>query len=72
MEIYRPQAAVYALALKSLGIECAGGIVLYFARPNVTKTIDYSAGLAAEAEGLIRAALIERTSARERSRPALP
>jgi ATP-dependent helicase/nuclease subunit A len=72
VEVYRPQAAVYALALRSLGIECAGGIVLYFARANAAKTIEYSAGLVEEAEGLIRAALIERTSARERSRPALP
>jgi ATP-dependent exoDNAse (exonuclease V) beta subunit len=72
MEIYRPQAAVYALALKKLGIECAGGIVLYFARPNAMMTIDYSAGFIEEAESLVRAAFIEQTSARERSRPGLP
>ena len=71
-EIYRPQAAVYVLALKKLGIECAGGIVLYFARPDVAMTIDYSADFIEEAEGLVRAALIEQPGARERSRPALP
>ncbi|MFA4948410.1 MAG: UvrD-helicase domain-containing protein [Candidatus Krumholzibacteriia bacterium] len=72
IEIYRPQAAVYALALKSLGIECAGGIVLYFARPNAAVTIDYSPDLVEEAASLVRAAIIEQTGARERSRPVLP
>jgi ATP-dependent exoDNAse (exonuclease V) beta subunit len=52
--IYRPQAAVYALALKSLGIECTGGIALYFARPGVARMIELSAGLEEEAERLIR------------------
>ncbi len=69
---YRPQAAAYALALKTLGIECSGGIVLHFARPNETRVLEYSASLVAEAERALRAAVIERDAARGRSRPALP
>ena len=63
VEVYRPQAAVYALALRNLGIECTGGIVLYFVRPNVTRTIEFSGSLAAEAERLIRDALVTRAPA---------
>jgi hypothetical protein len=53
---YGPQTAVYTLALERLGMKCSGGIVLYFARPNVTRTIEPSASLTARAEGLIREA----------------
>jgi ATP-dependent exoDNAse (exonuclease V) beta subunit len=56
--VYEPQAAVYALALERLGMKCSGGIVLYFARPNVARTIEPSAALAARAEGLIREGVI--------------
>jgi len=55
---YRPQAAVYALALKSLGMELRGGMVLYFVRPNITRTIEFSASLEKEADSLIRAAML--------------
>jgi ATP-dependent helicase/nuclease subunit A len=54
LALYRPQAAVYALALKSLGIECKEGIALYFARPGVARMIELSAGLEEEAERLVR------------------
>jgi ATP-dependent exoDNAse (exonuclease V) beta subunit len=57
-EVYRPQAAVYALALKSLGIECGGGISLYFVRPNIVKDIAFSEDLVDEAERVIREAFI--------------
>ena len=63
VEVYRPQAAVYALALRELGIECAGGIALYFVRPNIARSIEFSGGLAAEAEQLIRDALATRSDA---------
>jgi ATP-dependent helicase/nuclease subunit A len=63
VETYRPQAAVYALALRDLGIECAGGIALYFVRPNIVRTIEFSGGLAAEAEQLIHDALVTRADA---------
>ncbi len=69
---YRPQAAAYALALKTLGIECAGGIVLYFARPNAALTLEYTASLLEEAERSFRAAVMEREAARACPRPALP
>ena len=60
---YGPQAAVYALALERLGMKCSGGIVLYFARPNVTRTIEPSASLTARAEDLIREAGLARRGA---------
>ncbi len=59
IETYRQQAGVYALALKSFGIECAGGIALYFARPGVVKTITPSSDLLAEAERLIEEAALK-------------
>jgi ATP-dependent helicase/nuclease subunit A len=62
-EVYRPQAAAYALALRSLGIECAGGIALYFVRPNVVRNFEFSEDLAGEAEKMIREAFVRRSPA---------
>jgi ATP-dependent exoDNAse (exonuclease V) beta subunit len=53
---YRPQAAVYALALVRLGFETPGEIVLFFVRPLVARSIAVTDALLAEAEELIRAA----------------
>jgi ATP-dependent helicase/nuclease subunit A len=69
---YRPQAAVYAAALAKLGIECTGGIVLYFARPGAAATIEYSAGLVEEAERLLRQAVSEPANSGARGRGDRP
>jgi ATP-dependent helicase/nuclease subunit A len=53
IDAYRLQAGLYAVALKRFGIECRGGIALYFARHDVAKMVDYSPDLLSEAEQLI-------------------
>ncbi|MDD4857403.1 MAG: UvrD-helicase domain-containing protein, partial [Candidatus Krumholzibacteria bacterium] len=63
LAVYRPQAAVYAFALGRIGIECRGGIALFFVRPDVVKTIELSADLAREAEDLIRGEALRRALA---------
>jgi ATP-dependent helicase/nuclease subunit A len=61
--VYRAQAAVYAFALKGLGVECTGGIALFFVRPNVVKTIELSAAVVREAEELIRGEFLRQAGA---------
>ena len=51
---YRPQAAVYALALERLGFETSGELVLFFVRPLVARSVAVTEALVAEAEALIR------------------
>ena len=51
---YRPQAAVYALALERLGLETSGELVLFFVRPLVARSVAVTGALVAEAEALIR------------------
>lgn len=63
LALYRPQAAIYVLALERLGIRCAGGVVFYFVRPNAARTIPYSSDLVVEAEGLVKDAATRRADA---------
>jgi ATP-dependent helicase/nuclease subunit A len=63
LAVYRPQAAVYAFALDRLGVGCGGGIVLYFVRPRVMKTIACTENLVREAEKLIRGEILRRSGA---------
>lgn len=53
---YRPQAALYALALERLELATSGEIVLFFVRPLVARSLAVTAELLAEAEDLIRGA----------------
>jgi ATP-dependent exoDNAse (exonuclease V) beta subunit len=53
---YRPQAAVYALALERLGFQTSGELVLFFVRPLVARSVPVTEALVAEAETLIREA----------------
>ena len=63
LAVYEPQAALYSFALERLGMKCSGGVVLYFARPNVTRLIEPSTSLIARAEGLVREAVSARRGA---------
>ncbi len=54
---YRPQAAVYALAARRLGLGTPGEIVLFFVRPLAARSIIATDALIAEADELIRGAI---------------
>jgi ATP-dependent exoDNAse (exonuclease V) beta subunit len=67
LEVHRLQAGLYARALEHFGMACSG-VALYFARSNTITTIEYSSGLRAETERLIREAGLTRAGGRAPSR----
>lgn len=54
---YRTQGMLYALALKTFGVRLDGGVVFYFARPGVSRTLDVNGSLLEEARAFVKGAL---------------